>query len=138
MKNRILNLVLGIITVICLCLAMVSPVMADELNTQPPHTTMTPEEQYQAFQHGQTGSSAPVTTLNNKELKGYMESLAVGIVPSDEYALKVQQEAHMEIIQQMSQPQQPAIYYKTVAEWKTAGSPSATWTQNIVIGSAGP
>ena len=136
MKRKLLVRCLVTTVLIHLFLVLTSPVYADDPAATPSNATVTPEEQWEAFQHGQSGNAAPVTLGMNTIPDDYMISLQMGIVPSDEYACQICKIAKQELVQLQNQVQQPALHFKTVAEWKAANCPCATWTRQVVIGAS--
>ncbi len=136
MKRKILNRCLVVTVLVSLFLVLASPVYADDPAATPSNPTIAPEVQWEAFQHGQSGNAAPVTSGINNIPEDYLISLQMGVVPSDEYACQVCQLAKQKSAQHQNQETQPVLRFKTVAEWKAANCPCASWTRQVTIGAS--
>lgn len=136
MKRKVIVRCLVVTVLVSLFLVLTSPVYADDLAATPSNATVNPEKQWEAFQHGQSGNAAPVVSGINSIPEDYLIALQMGVVPSDEYACQVCQIAKQELAQHQNQVQQPALRFKTVAEWKAANCPCTTWTRQVVIGAS--
>jgi hypothetical protein len=96
MKSKIIGTSIVALVMISACLLMTSPVLAgDPPNTNDPPVTpiLTPYQQYEALQHGQTGSSATVTTTDKMSITDYATSLMIGVTPENAFAEQMREEA---------------------------------------------
>ena len=99
--KKIVSIAIVILAAASICLLMASPVLAgdtedgDDQSVQP---TLDPEQQYEALQHGQSGSADPVMAnpicMTCEE---YVASLMAGVVPEAEFAEQMQQLALQKI-----------------------------------------
>ena len=99
--KKIVSIATVILAVISISLLMASPVLAgdsengDEQSVQP---TLDPEQQYEALQHGQSGSPNPIVADEIcMTCEEYAASLVAGVVPEEEFAEQMQQLALQKI-----------------------------------------